>query len=71
MKKVLCVSLMAVCSFAFGRSSSYYTIVVSPTESYIQKKQAELTAVDGEDGSVQWKRRHKRRRKTRRPQRGR
>ena len=72
MKKVLCIGVVALCSVAFARVSSYHTIVVSPVESYLQKKQHELTAVDnGHDGSVQWKRRHKRRKKMRRPQRGR
>tara|TARA_Y100000590_G_scaffold418584_1_gene519503 strand:- start:3737 stop:3952 length:216 start_codon:yes stop_codon:yes gene_type:complete len=60
------------CSFSFGRVSSYHVVVVSPVESYIQKKQQQISQSDESGDSVKWKRRHKRRRKmNRRPQRGR
>tara|TARA_X000001036_G_scaffold159808_1_gene151628 strand:- start:1339 stop:1548 length:210 start_codon:yes stop_codon:yes gene_type:complete len=69
MKNVLilfCFSLM------LGKSTTYNVVVVSPVESYLQKKQAEMSVVDaGSENSLQWKRRHKRRKKVRRPQRGR
>ena len=71
MKKLLFITLIA-CSFSFARFSTNYVVVVSPTESYLQKKQLEFSKVDaGSDHSAQWKRRHKRRKKMRRPQRGR
>ena len=71
MKNLFFITLFA-CSFSFARVSGYNTIVVSPVESYIQKKQLEVSRVeDGSEHSAQWKRRHKRRRKMRRPQRGR
>ena len=70
MKKIL-----VICCFSFilGKNSSYGVIVVSPVESYLQKKQAQLTQIDpgASDNSLEWKRRHKRRKKSRRPQRGR
>ena len=69
MKNVLilfCFSLM------LGKSTAYNVVVVSPVESYLQKKQAEMSVVDASsENSLQWKRRHKRRKKVRRPQRGR
>ena len=71
MKKLLFITI-AACSFSFARVSTYHAMVVSPVESYIQKKQLEISRVESEsDHSVQWKRRHKRRKKMRRPQRGR
>jgi len=71
--KTLFFTVILTCSFAFARVSTYQTIVVSPVESYIQKKQVEFSQVDsGSDYSVQWKRRHKRRKRmNKRPQRGR
>ena len=72
MKKLLCFGIMVLFSFSFGRVSSYYAVVVSPVESYIQKKQLEFSVRDSSsDNSAMWKRRHQRRRKARRPQRGR
>ena len=72
MKKLLCFGIMVLFSFSFGRVSSYYAVVVSPVESYIQKKQLEISSIESvSDASIKWKRRHKRRKKTRRPQRGR
>tara|TARA_Y100000389_G_C17437802_1_gene506625 strand:+ start:241 stop:414 length:174 start_codon:yes stop_codon:yes gene_type:complete len=55
-----------------GKSTAYNVVIVSPVESYLQKKQAEMSVVDASsENSLQWKRRHKRRKKVRRPQRGR
>lgn len=68
-------NVLMVCCFSlvFARTSSYSVVVVSPVESYLQKKQIEISKVDANssDNSLQWKRRHKRRKKVRRPQRGR
>jgi len=72
MNKIFALMLVVFFSFSFGRNASYRTIIVSPVDSYIQKKQLEISIHDeGSDDSVQWKRRHKRRKKLRRPQRGR
>ena len=73
MNKIFALMLVVFFSFSFGRESSYRTIIVSPIDSYIQKKQLEISIIydDYSDGSVEWKRRHKRRKKLRRPQRGR
>ena len=73
MKKLFGLTLAILVSMSFGRVSSYNVVIVSPVESFIQKKQLEVSCVkDGYgDDSVQWKRRHKRRKKVRRPQRGR
>ncbi len=70
MKQLLLVT-MFLCTLSFARVSTYHVVVVSPVESYIQKKQIEISKADQSGDSVQWKRRHKRRRKVRRPQRGR
>jgi|TARA_B110000196_G_scaffold230087_1_gene198670 hypothetical protein len=72
MNKIFALMLVVFFSFSFGRNASYRTIIVSPVDSYIQKKQLEISMHDEcSDDSVQWKRRHKRRKKLRRPQRGR
>ena len=73
MKKIFGFTLVILVSLSFGRVSSYNVVVVSPVESFIQKKQLEVSSVNNGygDDSVQWKRRHKRRKKIRRPQRGR
>tara|TARA_B100001113_G_C20773354_1_gene476338 strand:+ start:427 stop:636 length:210 start_codon:yes stop_codon:yes gene_type:complete len=67
-------SILIICCFSLvlGRASSYNVVIVSPVESYLQKKQVEISKVDAaSENSLQWKRRHKRRKKVRRPQRGR
>ena len=67
-------NVLIICCFSLvlGRASSYNVVVVSPVESYLQKKQMEISKVDNSsENSLQWKRRHKRRKKVRRPQRGR
>jgi hypothetical protein len=68
-------NVLIICCFSLvlGRASSYNVVVVSPVESYLQKKQMEISKVDANssENSLQWKRRHKRRKKVRRPQRGR
>ena len=72
MKKLFGLTVLVLFSVSFGRVASYNTIIVSPVESFVQKKQLEVSAAqNGSDDSVQWKRRHKRRKKLRRPQRGR
>ena len=72
MKKLFGLTLLILLSVSFGRVASYSVVIVSPVESFIQKKQLEVSATQkGSGDSVQWKRRHKRRKKLRRPQRGR
>ena len=72
MKKLFSLILVVLFSLSFGREASYRTIIVSPVDSYIQKKQLEISTIDDfSDDSAQWKRRHVRRKKLRRPQRGR
>jgi len=72
MKKLFGLTLLILLSVSFGRVASYGVVIVSPVESFIQKKQLEVSSVqEGLGDSVQWKRRHKRRKKIRRPQRGR
>ena len=72
-KKCLVVALV-VCSFVFSRTSTKYKVVVSPDSfSVLMGKDGFIVAKDCLDGKkdAKWKRRHKRRKKTRRPQRGR
>ena len=63
-----------VLSFAFARTSGNHRIVVAPDDSVDLKATCGLVSakecVDNNQ-STKWKRRHKRRKKTRRPQRGR
>ena len=72
MKKyiVLCGLLLAL---GFSRTSVRHQIVVSPEHSFNYKSSyGTIAAKDlSDENSLKWKRRHKRRKKTRRPQRGR
>ena len=72
MKKLILLSLIfVVCGF--GRTSLKHSIVVSPEYALNNKSPfGIITAADClDEGSLQWKKRYKRRKKTRRPQRGR
>ena len=55
MNKIFALMLVVFFSFSFGRESSYRTIIVSPVDSYIQKKQLEISIIydDYSDGSVE------------------
>ena len=67
------IIILAVCfSLAFGRISSQHSVGASPYGLSYSGQKGEVTNLIGEDdSSVKWKRRHKKRKKTRRPQRGR
>ena len=62
-----------VTAFCFARTSGRHQIVVSPEYAINNTSSFGLvTARDlSDEDSLKWKRRHKRRKKTRRPQRGR
>jgi len=62
-----------VLAFGFTRTSVRHQIVVSPEYSINKSSPfGTVTAKDiSDENSLKWKRRHKRRKKTRRPQRGR
>lgn len=65
------LSFVFVMSLAFGRVSSKYE---GPDAGFTHnKKRVVVSEVEGavDDGSIKWKRRHKKRKKSRRPQRGR
>tara|TARA_B100001123_G_C14533501_1_gene719267 strand:- start:34 stop:252 length:219 start_codon:yes stop_codon:yes gene_type:complete len=72
MKKYILL-MFVLCAFGFSRTSGKHQIVVSPEYSLGGKSAfGTITAAHwSEDDSLKWKRRHKRRKKTRRPQRGR
>ena len=72
MKKYIIVVGLLV-AFGFSRTSMRHQIVVSPEYSLNNKSSfGVVTAKDlSDEDSLKWKRRHKRRKKTRRPQRGR
>ena len=56
----------------FGRVSNKNSISVSPYDLSYSSKKGEINNSNGsDDTSLKWKRRHKKRKKTRRPQRGR
>ena len=72
MKKIVLL-VFVFCAVGFGRTSGKHQIVVSPEYSIGGKSSFGTMTAQGwsDENSVQWKRRHKRRKKTRRPQRGR
>jgi len=73
MKNVYILVSVLVFSCVFGRTSNKHTTTVSPYGLSFNSQKGELSVgVDtSDDSSVKWKRRHKKRKKTRRPQRGR
>ena len=72
MKKMVLL-IFVLCAASFGRTSGKHKIVVSPEYSIGGKSPFGTITAQGwsDENSLQWKRRHKRRKKTRRPQRGR
>ena len=71
--KFLIISVV-VCSFVFCRTSTKHKVVVSPENiTILRAGETYILARDcfDDESSLKWKRRHKRRKKTRRPQRGR
>ena len=72
MKKLYVFTVIIVFSFAFGRISKGH--VSPPMSADITKANKVLIITkssDESDGSVKWKRRHKKRKKSRSPNRGR
>lgn len=72
MKKYILI-LSLVTAIGFSRTSGRHQIIVSPEYSINSKSSFGLIQAKDltDDDSVRWKRRHKRRKKTRKPQRGR
>ena len=72
MKKYIVIFSLLL-AFGFSRTSVRHQIVVSPEYSFNNKSSYGTIAAKDLSGenSLKWKRRHKRRKKTRRPQRGR
>ena len=71
MKKIFIV-VFILGALSFSRTSTKHRIVVSPEYAVTKSAFGIITAQDySSEDSVQWKRRHKRRKKTRKPQRGR
>ena len=72
MKKFILL-VFVLSALSFSRTSKKHQIVVSPEFSIGGKTSFGTITAEGwsEDNSLQWKRRHKRRKKTRKPQRGR
>ena len=72
MKKMILL-IFVLCAVGLGRTSGKHQIVVSPEYSIGGKSSFGTITAQGwsDENSAQWKRRHKRRKKTRRPQRGR
>ena len=73
MKKLLVLCSVIVVSVAFGRVSDKHTKIESPYDLAVSKKKGHVIESNksSDDGSIKWKRRHKKRKKSRRPQRGR
>ena len=70
MKKVYLISLLVFVAFAFGRVSIKHEQKIAPSNVSYGGDKIFLNATQDED-SIKWKRRHKKRKKSRRPQRGR
>ena len=72
MKKMFLL-MFVLCAVGFSRTSGKHQIVVSPEFSIGGKSSFGTITAQGwsDENSIQWKRRHKRRKKTRRSQRGR
>ena len=71
--KYIYITILSLCfGVLFGRISNQHAINASPYGlSYVGQK-GDVNSFDGSSESdVKWKRRHKKRKKTRRPQRGR
>tara|TARA_B100000029_G_C17221796_1_gene831996 strand:+ start:385 stop:603 length:219 start_codon:yes stop_codon:yes gene_type:complete len=72
MKKTYIILLAVVLSFGFSRNSNKHTISASPCDLSYQNQREEVSnAGPVSEDSLKWKRRHKKRKKSRRPQRGR
>jgi len=71
MKKICILVSVFVVSFAFGRVSEKHSAPSSPCGLSLNSQRGEVSAFNSDDDSLKWKRRHKKRKKTRRPQRGR
>ena len=72
MKKIYVFSLVIVFSFAFGRISKGHLAPSLASDITKANKGLVITNTSDEsDGSLKWKRRHKKRKKSRRPNRGR
>ena len=72
MKYTYIVILTVFLGVVFGRVSNKQAINTSPYDLSYSGQKGEVGASNGsDDSSLKWKRRHKKRKKTRRPQRGR
>ena len=72
MKNVYFVILTVCFGVVFGRVSNKHSVSTSPYDLSYSGQKGEIYGVNGSDDSdLRWKRRHKKRKKTRRPQRGR
>ena len=73
MKKKIVLILFVLFSFGFSRVSADYQVVLPPDlifSAAFHHSGATISKAPKEGDSVNWKRRHKRRKKMRRPQRG-
>ena len=72
MKNIYIVILTVCFGVVFGRVSNKNAINTSPYDLSYSGQKGEISSFNGSDDSdLRWKRRHKKRKKTRRPQRGR
>jgi len=72
MKKAYIVILVVCFGVVFGRVSNKHAVSTSPYDLSYSGQKGEISSFNSsEDSSLKWKRRHKKRKKTRRPQRGR
>ena len=72
MKKKYCLIIL-VASFTFARVSSEHNVVLAPSVVFsaaFHHYGVVLSKDYGDGDTIKWKRRHKRRKKTRRPHRG-
>ena len=71
MKNIYIVILTVCFGVVFGRVSNKNSINTSPYDLSYSGQKGEIHSFNGSEDDLRWKRRHKKRKKTRRPQRGR
>tara|TARA_B100001146_G_C16022936_1_gene365908 strand:- start:305 stop:529 length:225 start_codon:yes stop_codon:yes gene_type:complete len=70
--KYIYIVILTVCfGVVFGRVSNKHAVNTSPYDLAYGGQKGEISNFNGSEDDLRWKRRHKKRKKTRRPQRGR
>ena len=71
MKKIYLFGFLLFVAFSFGRVSTKHAHQIGPSNTSFGGDKVFMNSEQENDDSLKWKRRHKKRKKSRRPQRGR